>query len=587
VPAVGPGSYCHPARSAQTESKPVRSRAVAVNTHPKGTAANPVGTGDHASAHAATLRDYLHVVRRRKWVILQALVLAPLAAVAFSLHQQRLYQATAQVLLSSQDLAAQLTGTQSTGINLQADRIAQTQADVARVPLLAQRTLAAVPDTGLTPIQFLDSSSVATATNADILTFAVTNADPNLARRLVDVYAAAYTAYRRQLDTTSVTNALAGVNRRLNALTALHQQGGTLYAGLADRRQTLLTMEALQTSNASVVKRADQVVQTQPKTTRNAILGLLLGLVFGIGLAFLWESLDTRVRSVEEISEQLGGLPLLARLPAPPKRMRAENRLAMLDSPGGNSAEAFRMLRTNLDFVTFDRDVQTIMVTSAVEQEGKSTTVANLAVALARAGRRVVLVDLDLRRPILARFFDLDGPGVTQVVLGYDSLEDALAPIAISDGNWGRRTENGNGNSNSNGANGAARVAGMLEVLPSGPLPPAPGEFVAKPALRELLVGLRERADVVLVDAPPVLHVGDATALSTLVDGILVLTRMRVVRRHMLHELARQLAGVPTPVLGFVVSGAEGGTGYGYGYGYEPQPDPAPASKPMTRVNPG
>ena len=110
------------------------------------------------------------------------------------------------------------------------------------------------------------------------------------------------------------------------------------------------------------------------------------GLSSAIGLAFLWEALDTRVRSAQEIGEKLGGLPLLARVPVPGKKLRSENKLVMLEDPSGVQAETFRMLRTNLDFVTLDRDVHTIMVTSAVEQEGKSTTIANLAVALARGG---------------------------------------------------------------------------------------------------------------------------------------------------------------------------------------------------------
>jgi tyrosine-protein kinase len=525
-----------------------------------------LGPGEHSFGHAATLRDYLHVVRRRKWIILQALVLVPLAALAFSLQQQKLYRATAQVLLSTQNLAAQLTGTQSTGINLQPDRIAQTQADVARVHLLAQRVLGEVKGTGLTPQQLLDASSVSTATNADLLTFAVTNHDPARARHLVDAYAAAYVAYRRQLDTTSIQKALAGVDERLRSLTKAHAEKTALYASLVDRQQTLQTMEALQTSNASVVQQADQVVQTQPKTVRNGVLGLVLGVVLGLGLAFLWEALDTRVRSSEEISERLGGLPLLARLPAPPRKLGAKNRLVMLESPAGPHAEAFRMLRTNLDFVSLDHDVQTIMVTSAVDQEGKSTTVANLAVALARTGKRVVLVDLDLRRPFLARFFDLAGPGVTQVALGHVNLESALASIAFTAAQpgakqaaYGYRAENGNG---------AGHLSGALEVLPSGPVPPDPGEFVGSRKLAEILAALRERADIVLVDAPPVLHVGDAMTLSSAVDGIVVLTRMKVVRRHMLHELARQLATVPTRVLGFVVADAGGEEGYGYGYGY-------------------
>jgi Mrp family chromosome partitioning ATPase len=104
--------------------------------------------------------------------------------------------------------------------------------------------------------------------------------------------------------------------------------------------------------------------------------------------------------------------------------------------------------------------------------------------------------------------------------------------------------------------------------LPAGPIPPDPGEFVGTAALSEILEELRERADIVLVDAPPTLNVGDAMTLSTKVDGILVVSRMKTVRRQMLSELSRILAGSPTPVLGYVVTGADAEEGYGYGYGY-------------------
>ena len=527
-------------------------------------------TAGHHAESSATLRDYLHVVRRRKWIILQAVALVPLAAVLFSLHQQKLYQASAQVLLSSQNLAAQLTNTQSTGINLQPDRIAQTQAGIARAPEIAQRVLDRLSGTGLTVDQFLADSTVSTSPNADLLGFTVTNHNPLLARRLVDAYAREYTIYRRQLDTGAIKNALQGLNARLKQLSTAGDRHGALYSSLVDRQQTLATMDALQTANATVIKQADGAAQVQPRPTRNGILGLALGIVLGIGLAFLWEALDTRVRSAQEIGERLGGLPLLARVPAPRKKLRAKNKLVMLDDPTSVSAETFRMLRTNLDFVTLDNRAKTIMITSAVEQEGKSTTIANLAVALARAGQRVALVDLDLRRPFLARFFGLDGPGVTQVALGHATLDEALARIAITDTpEAGREPRNGNVSGNGSGANGKAAVKGLLEVIPTGPIPPDPGEFVATHALAEILGELRDRADIVLIDAPPALRVGDAMTLSSKVDGIVVVTRMKIVRRQMLAELARQLASVPTPVLGFVVTdAAEENAGYGYGYGY-------------------
>jgi polysaccharide biosynthesis transport protein len=515
------------------------------------------------SGHAATLRDYVHVAQRRKWIIVQAVVLVPVAAVLFSLHQQKLFHAQAEVLLSSQNLAAQLTNTQSTGINLQPDRIAQTQAGVARVPAIAARVIdiANTPQLGIQG--FLDNSTVSTSPNADLLGFGVTNHDPLLARRLVDIYARQYTIYRRQLDTAAIGTALQTLNARIRSLVKSGGRNSSLYGQLVDRQQILATMDALQTANATVVQQADSATQVQPKPTRNGILGLLLGIVLGIGLAFLWEALDTRVRNAQEIGERLGGLSLLARIPAPDKKLRSTNHLVMVDEPTGVHAEAFRMLRTNLDFATLGRDVRTVMVTSAVQQEGKSTTLANLAVALARSGQRVVLVDLDLRRPFVDKFFRIEGPGLTQVALGQVSLDEALASVAITDGGAGA---NGNGNGNGNGHH--REVAGVLEVLPAGPIPPDPGEFVGTAALSEILEQLRERADIVLVDAPPTLSVGDAMTLSTKVDGILVITRMKTVRRQMLNELSRILAGSPTPVLGYVVTGADEEEGYGYGYGY-------------------
>jgi non-specific protein-tyrosine kinase len=233
----------------------------------------------------------------------------------------------------------------------------------------------------------------------------------------------------------------------------------------------------------------------------------------------------------------------------------------MLEEPASPRAEAFRMVRANLDFVMLDRDVRTIMVTSALQQEGKSTTIANVAIALARAGRRVVLVDLDLRRPVLARFFGLNGPGLTQVALGQSPLEEALTPISLTDPPArGRRFARRRG-ANGNGAL-TRELLGQLEVLPSGPIPPDPGEFVSSPALGRILHALRERADVVLVDAPRALHVGDVIALSSRVDGIVVVARSKALRRRTLAELSRLLAPVRTRALGFVVTGEGEGESY-------------------------
>lgn len=353
-------------------------------------------------------------------------MIVPLAALAFSLHQQPQYQDSAQVLLSQGDLANQLTAT-PTYNNAPADRQAQTQASLARVPTVAQGAIGAL-HVRMTPDELLNASTVTPGTNSDLLTFDVVQRDRYLAQQLTTAYARSYVRYRLATDTAPINTALHEVESQIAKLPAK----GTLYNSLQDKATQLRTLAALKTANASLVQASDTAVQTAPKTARNVILGFILGLFLGVGLAFLREALDTRVRSAEAIGERLG-LPLLARLPEPLKKLRGENRLVMLSDPGGIQAEAFRMLRTNVEFASLGKDAKVIMVTSAVEQEGKSTTIANLAVAMARAGMHVVLVDLDLRRPFVDRFFDLgEGPGLTQVALGIVPLARAITRVPIS-----------------------------------------------------------------------------------------------------------------------------------------------------------
>ena len=301
-------------------------------------------------------------------------------------------------------------------------------------------------------------------------------------------------------------------------------------------------------------------VQVQPKTVRNTVLGLVLGLILGLGLALLREALDTRVRSTDEITERLG-IPLLARLGKPRKQLRLNERLVMVNNPDGSEAEAFRMLRASVEFAR--TDAKTLMVTSAGEGEGKSTTAANLAVTMARGGQHVILVDLDLRRPVVHKFFSLDGPGIAQVATGSARLDDALAPIPLV---WPGGT--------SWHGDGSQAAGGLLEVLPAGQVSAHVDDVLANQVVPGILDGLRERADVVVVDSTP-LFAGDAMALAAAVDGILIVVGMDVVRRPMLRELRRLLEAIPTRKFGFIAT-SDSDTSYsGYGRYHRP---PTPRS---------
>jgi polysaccharide biosynthesis transport protein len=494
------------------------------------------------------------MVWRRKWVVLFVMVLVPAVAVALSVRQPKLYQASARVLLSWQNLANELTGTSGSSVVQQPDRLAQTQAAVAQTSGVAKQVLAKVPGAHLTAGAFLADSSVSTNPNADILIFEVTNRSPAMAARLANEYAKQYTIYRRTLDNAAIVRARASVQAALKRLNGQGNSHSQLHAELLNRDQTLATMQALQTSNASVLQQAGGASQIQPRTKRNAILAAVLGLILGLVIAYLWETLDTRVRDTEDISEYLGGVPLLTRIPPPSRRLEADGRLVMMEEPNGPRAESFRILATNLGFVTLDRHIQSVMITSAIEGEGKSITIANLAVTLARSGQRVALVDLDLRRPRLDTLFRLQGPGVTQVAMGWEPLENALVQIEIPSFLAARDSHE----------------QGSLEVLPAGAIPPDRATFVDSQALTDVLQRVRERVDLLLIDGPPALSGGGAAALSRKVDGILVVTRVNVVRRPMLQELARILALMPARVLGFVATGIATEPAYEYGYGSAP-----------------
>jgi Mrp family chromosome partitioning ATPase/capsular polysaccharide biosynthesis protein len=518
----------------------------------------------------SNLQNRLHVFRRRKWIILQAVILVPAAALAYSFHQQALYRASADVLINSQNALQNITGLVPTQ---DPQRFLDTQAALAREPEVASKVVAGLP--GLTSDQFLQNSSVSTKQGANLLVFSVTDHRPQLAVRLAGAYASQYVVFERKLDAGALKTALANVRARIDRL-GRAERDSALYASLSDKEQQLETALTLQTSTASVVRIPDGAAKVQPKPVRNAILGLALGLIIGLALAFFRDALDSRARTAGEIVSETG-LALLGRIPRPGRKLRRKDELVMLADPFGPHAEAVRTVRTNLEFANLETHARMIMVTSAVEQEGKSTTSANLAVAFSRAGARVILVDLDLRRPFIHRFFNHHSrPGITDVARGQVELADALfeVPVGVTVPAPSKPT----GSAKTRPRAAAATKMQSLGVLPAGQLPPDPGEFVGTQALADVLADVRERADVVIVDSPPLLHVSDAVTLSTSVDAMIVVTRIDVVRRDMLSELHRVLAICPTVKLGFVLTGADHEDGaYGYGgYYYRKHADDDP-----------
>jgi capsular exopolysaccharide synthesis family protein len=505
---------------------------------------NSIQQSPREGSIAPSLLDYLQVLRRHKLVFLLIVFIVSGTAVALSIRQPPVYQASARVLLASQN--------SSNGASPYVDpaRVAETQAELARVPPVLRLAIAAVPEAHLSQETLLEKSTVATTLGSDLLTFSVKNTSPELAMRLANAYATAFTQYRHRLDVRDVQTNLDRVRRQLTQLRATGATGSEDYRNLVTEERQLAAQAAIQTPSLQVVDRAHQAPKVGPRTKRNGLIAFCLGIMLALIVVFLMDALDTRVRSADTIRDALG-LPLLGRLPAPPARLVKGGGIVMLNEPASFEAEAFKVLRASFDFANGEHGSRTVMFTSAGNTEGKSTTAANLAVALARAGRHVILVDADLRRPTLHTIFGLDErPGLTDVELGDAQLENALRVIPFTDAASG-----------ADAVNGASRRSGRLQVLPAGHALHDPDELGAERASGRIIQRARELADIVLVDAAPLL-VGDAIALSAHVDALVLITRLSATRRSTLDEVGRILDASPAIKLGFVLTGAEKGEGY-------------------------
>jgi len=490
-----------------------------------------------------SLTDYIRLLKRRKWVFMVTALAVPAIAIALSLRSPPVYEGSAKVLLSQQN---GLGAAQSAFVD--PARAAQTQADLARVQQVVHAAVAGARVKGLTSDALLAHSTVVASTGTDILTFSARDSDPGVAERLVMAYARAYVDYRFKLDSQAIARARNLAERQKRELEAAGLGNSAVHRSVV---QQVAALDGTPVPTLVVLRASPEAVKVGPPVKRNGGIALILGAVLGLALAFLWDLLDTRVRSLDTLRNALPRVPLLGRLPTPARALRERDQLVMLTAPTSVEAEPIRVLRANFEFAVREVGAKTIMFTSGVGGEGKSTTVANLAVALARGGRRVVLVDFDARNPGLHRYFGLDGiPGLIDVSLYDADIETALAEVRLT------------------GADRHEQVAepiptgeGRLELLPFGrtPYDPPydPDRVRADVVVRQIIDPIRERADYILIDAGPLLPTGDAIVLSAHVDAMVPVVRLHVLPLGALDDLARVLDSSPAAKVGFVVAGAE------------------------------
>ncbi len=448
-------------------------------------------------------RDYLRILRRR-WVwIVASTVLVGAVAVAVSYAQTPLYASSARLFVST----AGVDDTQVLQGGQFAEQRVKSYADLIDSRELAGRVIDDL-SLDIEPVELSDQVSAQAGVETVNLTITVTDADPGEAQRIAQSYA----------------EGLAGLVRDLEARSG--EEEALVKATIVD--------------DASF---SDSPVS--PNKLRNLALGLALGMLLGLGLAVLRELLDTRVRSTEELAP-LVDAPTLGVIGFDPGEARA-HLITQIPSHAPR-AEAFRVLRTNLQFVDVDAPHKVVTVTSALPEEGKTATAVNLALSLAQAGVKTLLMDGDLRRPKATARLGMDGAiGVTSVLVGTVSAMDALQVHPDSG----------------------------LCVMASGRIPPNPAELLQSRAMSDLVDTLRGVFDVIVIDSPPLLPVADGAVLAAQVDGAILVVRHGEATKEQVRHAAERLAHVDAEMVGTVVSmaparGSRAGYGYGYGYGYGP-----------------
>jgi polysaccharide biosynthesis transport protein len=495
------------------------------------------------------LRRQLVVMRTWLWLLGASVLLAASAAFLVSGAMPKIYEAENTLIVGQSLTAANPNSDQL----LAAQRLSQTYATVATTRPLAQRVIVRL-GLQMTADELLREVRANTPNNSALIYITVSDTDPGNAAKIANAFADELVAESPAIqgqqadlqkavqDNLASTQAeMTQTQSQIDALNEIgvrtadqDQQLQALEARLVSLRSTYATLlQYVGTNSSNLVTIVEPAIPptapSSPKTLLNIILAAVLGLLAAVGIVFLVEFLDDTIKSSDEVQE-VAGLPTLGFIPVISGDSKRSEiyRLVTLLFPRSPASESYRTLRTNIEFACVDTPLRTLLVTSSIPQEGKTTTSGNLAVVFAQAGRRVLLVDCDLRKPSLHHLFNLPNQhGLTALF-----RDEATTVKSVA-----QETEQE-----------------KLRVITSGPLPPNPAELLGSRRWHAILERLKAEADLVIIDSPPLQAVTDAALLATDVDGTVLVVYARHSRRGAVRQGREALARGGGKVLGVAMN---------------------------------
>ncbi len=504
------------------------------------------------------LRQYVTLLRKWLWLIILCTLLAGVTAFIVSRNSQKIYQASTTLMVNQAANPSVTAGYQDI---LTSERLARTYSSLLVSRPVLEETAAQL---GISAEGLQRNITVTPVRDTQLLNIKVEGPDPVLAADIANTLPLVFIEQNRiwQLGRViesrasveeEIDNTLNDIARTQEALQAAtdEETRTRLEASLAQYRTTYSNLvtsfqqaKLAETQSINNIVVADSAVvpvnPIRPRTSTNTLLAAVVGAMLALGAVFLIEYLDDTIKNPDDIS-RVSGLSTLGAIARLKETGGARQLIAWLRTKAPES-EAYRTLRTNIQFSSVDKPIRTLLITSSSPGEGKSTTTANLAVVLAQTGQRVIVVDTDLRRPVQHKVFGVpNNTGLTTALLNGDKivLDGHLQPTEIEN----------------------------LHVLTSGPVPPNPSELLGSHRMAKLIETLAEQADIVLFDSPPALAVTDAAVMGRQVDGVLLVADAGATREPALANVTAEMRKIGANVLGVALNRLDTRRG-GYYYYY-------------------